>query len=182
MNTAPTWPATRPPAGRAQALAAIATLTASVPALRRVDQARLYEILRPYWAAGWCVRDVLAALDAPPAGEPYTGHGVAWTSTDEPDRMLRRVQDRLRAWWLGDGANDRASIMVGAYTATARAMADRAADQLARATARQLEYDRRHHAARPDAPDRQNARRIAAAAASRTAAAARARAAAERST
>ena len=140
MSAASQFPANQAPDGRSEALAALDTLCRTVPALARCNRAKLYEVCRPFFAAGWCVRDIQGAMDASPDGTAYFGGEVFWTSTDEPDRMLHRMASRLRAWRLTDAEQE---IMVGPYTAQARAMMARAEDQRFRASIRQIEYDER---------------------------------------
>src|SRR5215212_8427275 len=51
------------PDGKEQIYLAIETLAVYVPILQAVDRDLIYRVVRPYFAAGWCVRDVIYALN-----------------------------------------------------------------------------------------------------------------------
>jgi hypothetical protein len=121
------WPATAPADGREQAHLALETLAIFVPAFAGVPRNRLYEITRLHFAAGWCVRDLLHAMDRQPDGSNWTGPGSAWVRGEGPDITLARLRRRLRQWrW--DDEDDRDSddyhgpdVMAGPWRAEADA-------------------------------------------------------------
>ena len=135
------------PDGRAEIQAAIDLIGVRVPVLARCDPAVVYEILRPYFKAGWCVRDVLRALDYQPDGQTQPGQGVAWSMRESEDRTLWRVRQRLRAWRWRDRP-DEENIMGGWWTEMSKAMRVSAEEQRHRAAIRDDQWQLQHAAAR----------------------------------
>ncbi|WP_157241088.1 hypothetical protein [Catenuloplanes japonicus] len=146
------------PDGREQAWAAIDTLAVYVPIIAPIDHELIYEILRPYFLAGWCVRDVIYALNYLPDGVTHPGQGTAWVRGEDPDRTLWRIRQRLRRWRFSE-REEGEDVMRGPYSATARAMADLGAGQRERAAARDLEWRERNAVAR--SADHSGAREVA---------------------
>lgn len=110
-----------PPEGRDECYAAIETLTVFVPIMATIDRELIYKIVRPYFNAGWSVRDIVYAMDYTPDGQTYVGQGAAWVRGEGRDRTLYRLQRRLWAWRWADRA-DGDDIMDGAYTSMTTAM------------------------------------------------------------
>ncbi|MDP9797482.1 hypothetical protein J2S43_005994 [Catenuloplanes nepalensis] len=135
------------PDGRETAWAAIDTLKIFVPIIAPIENDLIYEIVRPYFVAGWCVRDLLHAVNYLPDGTTHPGQGVAWVRGEDRDRTLWRLRQRLRRWRFSD-REEGEDVMNGPYSTTARAMADLGAGQRARAVARDLEWQQRAAAAR----------------------------------
>ncbi|GAB7043607.1 MULTISPECIES: hypothetical protein [Catenuloplanes] len=135
------------PDGRETAWAAIDTLKIFVPIIAPIENELIYEIVRPYFMAGWCVRDLLHAVNYLPDGTTHPGQGVAWVRGEDRDRTLWRLRQRLRRWRFSD-REEGEDVMNGPYSTTARAMAELGAGQRARAVARNLEWQERAAAAR----------------------------------
>lgn len=155
------------PEGKDQMLSAIETLAVYVPILGPIDKELVYETVRPYFKAGWCVRDILHAINYLPTGETHMGQGAAWVRGEDQDRTLRRLQRRLRMWRFSDRF-DGEDIMRGPYSATQSAMRQAAEAQHAQAAARAAEWHERAEAAEQarESGAREVARRQAAIAAS----------------
>ncbi|GAA1646425.1 hypothetical protein [Actinoplanes couchii] len=113
-----------PPAGRDQGLAAIRVLQRIILGLRHsqegpVDPEDLYELCRPYFHSGWCVRDVIHALNQTPEGTPHPDTG--WADRLPRKQLLYRVLRRLREWRWADRDQDD-DIMPGGWAEMRRAM------------------------------------------------------------
>lgn len=90
-----------PPCGRwtgRQRLRAAEALREASPLLRRISPRALRSLLTPYWAAGWCGRDVLYAIDHQPDGTPWSAYDIA-----ELRNPASFVAWRLRSWLTTDG-------------------------------------------------------------------------------
>ncbi|MEV4346311.1 hypothetical protein AB0J83_17730 [Actinoplanes sp. NPDC049596] len=114
----------RAPQGSEETEAAVECLLQHVPVLRPLDRGVLGAIVDDHFRAGWCVRDVVHALDQRPDNE---GHEI-WSAKEPPERLLWHVHERLRTWRWTDGGE----IMAGPWTARRAAMA----------TAHRLQADR----------------------------------------
>lgn len=137
------------PEGRSEGYLALKTLAIFAPIFTPVDMEALYRIVRPYFAAGWCVRDVLHAMDYSPDGTTHWGRGPAWISGEPPDTTLARLLTRLRTWrWREADHVDGVDIMPGPYTAMVKAMAANAEVQRHRRAMNEIEYHRRDDRAR----------------------------------
>ncbi len=112
------------PSGLEQGMAAIAVLQQLVVGLRHsqegpLDPADLYEICRPYFNGGWCVRDVIHALNQMPDTTPHPDTG--WNDRLPRKQLLYRVQRRLRQWrWVDRDELD--DIMPGGWSEMRHAM------------------------------------------------------------
>ncbi|KXK59799.1 hypothetical protein AWW66_22245 [Micromonospora rosaria] len=135
------------PDGRAQIEAAVRLIGVRVPALARCNLGNVYEALRPYFLAGWCVRDVLRALDYLPDGRPHPGQGVSWSVRDSPDKTLWALRQRLRMWRWRDRP-DQENIMSGWWTEMSKAMAVAKEEQDHRAAIRDEDWARQRADAR----------------------------------
>ncbi|GIJ13137.1 hypothetical protein [Micromonospora andamanensis] len=135
------------PSGKTEILLAIETLSVYVPILQKIDPDLIYRIVRPYFDAGWCVRDVLYAINYLPNGDTHPGQGAAWVRGEHRDRTLWRMQQRLRTWRFSD-KEDGQDIMYGPYTATSSAMEQVAESQKRRATMRTVEWHEQAEAAK----------------------------------
>lgn len=156
---------TQVPDGRTEIEAAVRLIGVRVPALARCNPDTVYEILRPYFNAGWCVRDVLRALDYLPDNQPHPGQGVAWSVRDSPDKILWTLRQRLRAWRWRDRP-DEENIMRGWWTEMSTAMQVAQEEQEHRAAIREHEWAHQRAIARAsDGTARELARRQAAIAA-----------------
>ena len=152
---------TQVPDGREQIEAAVRLIGVRVPALTRCDQGSVYEILRPYFVAGWCVRDVIRALDYLPDGQPHPGQGVAWSIRESPDKTMWAMLQRLRAWRWRDRP-DRENIMRGWWTEMSNAMTVAKEEQDHRAAVREEDWAQQRASARAsDGTGRALARRQA---------------------
>ncbi|MFG3710865.1 hypothetical protein [Micromonospora sp. NPDC047730] len=123
------------PDGRAESMLAIKTLQQLVIGLRQgqegpIDPEDLYEVVRPYFAAGWCVRDVHYALSHLPDGEEHEDSG--WNSRLPRKYALYRVRRRLRAWrWSDREDSDEDHVLEGGWTSMRKAMERAAREQAA---------------------------------------------------
>lgn len=160
-----------PPSGREQGTAAVRVLQLLVIGLRNsqdgpVDPNDLYEVIRPYFDAGWCVRDVIHALNQQPSGEAHPDTG--WTDRLPRKQLLYRVRRRLREWrWADrDEADD---IMPGGWSDMRRAMHAAARRQQEHAQARDAMWHEHQASARQawSSSARIQARQIALGAAAR---------------
>jgi hypothetical protein len=136
-----------PPSGKPEIDQAVAALAMLVPVLRPIDDDLVYRVVRPYFDAGWCVRDVVYAINYLPDGQTHPGQGAAWVRSEHPERTLWRMQQRLRKWRFAD-REDGTDIMRGPYTATSLGMRRAADAQQEKAAARHVEWHRRVEAAR----------------------------------
>lgn len=117
-----------PPSNREEMELACRVLVQHVMALRPVPLDSLYEVCRPYFLEGWCVRDVLFAMNQDPDGEQYPTGENTWTLEVLPDRTLWRLLTRLRTWrWKDKPEGD--DIMAGGWTSMKYAMLESAARQ-----------------------------------------------------
>jgi hypothetical protein len=128
------------PEGKAQIEAALKTLAIYAPILLKVDQERLYSVTGRYFAAGWCVKDLLYAIDHRPDGSPHETAGLNFR--DPGDITLPRVATRLRDWMWRDRFEEEegGDIMPGAYAAMRNAMRARHEEQQVRALSRAIEW------------------------------------------
>lgn len=132
-----------PPEGRNDGHLAVETLALLAPTVfDRIDREACYLILRAYFTAGWCIRDVLHAIDYLPDGSPHRGGGNAWERGEPADRTLFRLRKRLMEWRWSEGDLTDGDIMTGPYTATRQAMEARAVEQRERDAVRRAEWDR----------------------------------------
>ncbi|MEU4778296.1 hypothetical protein ABZ793_28870 [Micromonospora sp. NPDC047465] len=161
----------RVPSGREQGTAAARVLQLLVIGLRNaqegpLDPNDLYEVLRPYFDAGWCVRDVRHALNQLPNGAPHPDTG--WNDRLPRKQLLYRVRRRLREWRWAE-REDGDDIMPGGWTEMRKAMGAVARRQEEHAQARDAIWHEQEAAARQaaSASARQAARRIAVGAAAR---------------
>lgn len=156
------------PEGKAEGYLAIATIAIYVPVFAKLDQDAVWRILRGYFTHGWCVRDVLHAMNYLPDGRTHSAPGVAWQPDELADKTLTRLMFRLRTWRWGDVDHaDGQDIMAGPYTAMTQAMRARADQQVLHAAHRAAAWRREAEAAQT-ARDRgapAQARRVAALAA-----------------
>jgi hypothetical protein len=135
----------RAPQGREEGTAAIRVLQQMVVGLRHsqdgpVDPDDLYELCRPYFSAGWCVRDILYALNQQPNGTTHPDNG--WSDRLPRKQLLYRVQRRLREWrWVDRDQDD--DIMAGGWSEMRRTMTVVAQRQAAHAQARAEEWNNR---------------------------------------
>lgn len=134
------------PEGREEAYLAIQTLCVFAPIFSSVDTDLIYEIVRPYFVSGWCVRDVIHAINYLPDGETHPGQGAAWVRGEDRDRTLSRLRTRLRKWRWTD-RDEGSDVMHGPYTAMVSAMQRNADMQVSRAGAREAEWHLRATAA-----------------------------------
>jgi hypothetical protein len=128
------------PDGRAQIEAALVTFAIFAPCLLRVDQKRLYSLTGRHFAAKWCVKDLLYAVDHRPDGSPH--ETAAINLRDPGDVTLPRIATRLRMWVYRDRFEDEegGDIMPGPYTAMRTAMRVRHEEQQVRALFRGIEW------------------------------------------
>jgi hypothetical protein len=128
------------PDGREQTEAALKTLLIYAPILLRVDQARLYLIADRFFRAGWCVKDLLYAIDYQPTGDLH--EGAELLLRDPGDITLPRIAARLRRWaWRDKYEDDKGGdVMPGPYTAMRNAMRVRHEEQQVRALSREIEW------------------------------------------
>lgn len=85
-------------AQRALELRAAATLRERVIALRGVSLPRVAFICRRYFVAGWCVKDILNALETAPDGQQYTTNGA-----DGMRSKIAWLVIRLKNWLSNEG-------------------------------------------------------------------------------
>lgn len=161
----------RVPSGREQGTAAARVLQLLVIGLRNaqegpLDPEDLYEVIRPYFDAGWCIRDVMYALNQLPHGAPHPDAG--WNDRLPRKQLLYRVRRRLREWRWAE-REDGDDIMPGGWSEMRRAMGVAARRQEKHAQARDTIWHEQQTAARQaaSADARQAARRIAVGAAAR---------------
>ncbi|MGC4808939.1 hypothetical protein ACLQ29_00205 [Micromonospora sp. DT228] len=161
----------RVPSGREQGNAAVRVLQLLVIGLRNgqdgpLDADDLYEVLRPYFDAGWCVRDVRHALNQLPNGAPHPDTG--WNDRLPRKQLLYRVRRRLREWRWAEG-EDADAIMPGGWSEMRKAMGVAARRQEEHSRARDAIWHEQEAIARQaaSASARQAARRIAVGAAAR---------------
>jgi hypothetical protein len=137
------------PEGREEGNLAIDTLAIYAPIFAPLDRGILYSILRAYFTSGWCVRDVLYAMDHRPSGDSHYESGIAWSRGEPGDKTLARLRDRLWTWrWRDEGSPDRDDIMQGHYTAMRTAMETRRAELLTRQRDRIAEWQQQDQDAR----------------------------------
>jgi len=137
----------RPPRGAEETGAAVRCLVQHVPALRPIDPDVLGPVVEPYFLAGWCVRDVVLALDRRPDEEPHETGSSTWTTGQPPDRTLWRVRERLKVWRWAEG--DRSgTIMPGDWTTMKYAVAVTNQAQRDQQRARDDDWHQRQVAAR----------------------------------
>lgn len=137
----------RPPAGPAEVGAAVDCLVQHVMAMRSVGRGLLVPIVAEFFQAGWCVRDVVHALNCRPDGELHETGSATWSLTELPDRTAWRIRERLNVWRLSavDGPGE---IMRGEWTATKLAMAGTYRAQADRQRERDDDWHQRQAAAR----------------------------------
>lgn len=139
---------TAAPEGRQEGHLAADTLAIYVPIFAPINRESIYLILRAYFTADWCVRDVLHAMDYLPSGGNHFDRGKAWVRGEPVDTTLARLRDRLHQWrWGAEGNPDRDEIMAGPYTAMVAAMQTRADGLKQRQAARETEWHQQEHAA-----------------------------------
>jgi hypothetical protein len=127
-----------PPYGGAQILAALKTLAIYAPVLLKVDEDLLYRVTWKFFNAGWCVRDILRAIDYRPDDSP---HETAAINMRDPGELIAgRIQTRLREWTWRHRFDDEGGVMPGPYTAMRKAMRVRADEQKVRAFLRGVEW------------------------------------------
>ncbi|MEV4773057.1 MULTISPECIES: hypothetical protein [Micromonospora] len=131
-----------------------------------LDPNDLYEVIRPYFDAGWCIRDVRYALNQLPNGAPHPDAG--WNDRLPCKQLLYRVRRRLREWRWSE-REDGDDIMPGGWTEMRRAMGAAARRQKEHAQAREAIWHEQEASARQaaSASARQAARKIAVGAAAR---------------
>ncbi|MFD6564592.1 hypothetical protein [Micromonospora profundi] len=161
----------RVPSGRQQGTAAVRVLQVLVIGLRHsqdgpLDPDDLYEVVRPYFDAGWCVRDLMHALNQLPNGTPHPDAG--WNDRLPRKQLLYRVRRRLREWRWAE-RNDHDAIMPGGWSEMRKAMDVAYRRQEEHAQARDVLWHEQLMAARQAAAadGREAARRIAIGAAAR---------------
>ncbi|MFG3558657.1 hypothetical protein ACGGAQ_30220 [Micromonospora sp. NPDC047557] len=115
---------TASPDGRTQGLKAVRTLQQLIIGLRNsqegpLDPDDLYEVIGPYFRAGWCIRDVHHGLNYLPNGALHPDSG--WNDKLPRKQLLYRVKRRLQQWrWAERNEDD--DIMDGGWTAMRNAM------------------------------------------------------------
>lgn len=131
------------PEGHREGLLAIQTLSIYVPVFAKVDHEAVWRILRAYFDRGWCVRDVLHAMNYLPDGRTHSAPGVAWDLHEPTDKTLTRLMFRLRTWRWGDVDHAYGQdIMTGPYTAMKSAMLARGLQQQVHAAERAEQWQR----------------------------------------
>lgn len=85
-------------AQRALELQAAAALRERVLALRKFSLLKIAYLCRSYFKAGWCVKDILVALESSPDGKLYTTNGADGMRSKAAWLIIR-----LRAWSDTDG-------------------------------------------------------------------------------
>ena len=128
------WPSTSVPRTRRDRLTAAASLSRQLRVVSpsgRISTPAVAAVLRPFFAAGWHLADVLHALDH----RPTDG---AWTFETSVRDVAGWVRHRL-SWWMGATGSPRLSRSQrerdAAAQARARAQARAAAEQADRAAA-----------------------------------------------
>lgn len=132
----PFWGMDDSPRTAAERLAAAAELRRRAPVLRRISARAVRSVARPFFDAGWTVRDLLEAVDRRPGGTPapHSGaHGVrcprrwfaarlrAWTTIDRTPMTAPSERRRLRrAALLASTARDRHERQAARERAAAR--------------------------------------------------------------
>jgi hypothetical protein len=159
----------RPPAGDEEFTAAADCLVQHVMALRTVGPVRVLPAVRDHFAAGWCVRDVVHALNYRPDGEHFGHDTGVWSVQEAPAKTLARLTSRLAVWrWSEGGEGTAGAVMPGEWTATRQAMSAAARAQAEARAGHDAEWhERAAAAAESDGRGAAAARMIAAAAASR---------------
>lgn len=122
------FPLTQVPVERSECLAAAERLKDEVIDVRRVPTRLLAGHLRKVFASGWCVRDIVGALEKTPAGEAYQTRGAGGMRS-----VLAWLHIRLKAWRREDSsllpspaASERAEAQRVREAAIAREQATRA--------------------------------------------------------
>ncbi len=159
------------PSGREQGTAAVRVLQLLVIGLRStqdgpLDPDDLYEVVRPYFEAGWAVRDVIHGLNQMPNGGTHPDTG--WNDRLPRKQLLYRVRRRLREWrWTEREDGD--DIMPGGWSEMRNAMNAVARRQREHAQARDSIWHEQQATARraAAAQARQYARQVAMGAAAR---------------
>lgn len=100
LDSETSWPATAVTRGKRDRWAAATTLRNTNPVLGRISMKHLASIARPWLQAGWCIRDLLHALDHRPDGTP---HPYAF-AIDDIEYPPGWVAARWRAWTDAEGA------------------------------------------------------------------------------
>ena len=93
------FPLTQVPVSRSERLAAAERLKDEVIDFRQVPTRLLAGHVRKVFAAGWCIRDIVRALEKTPAGEVYQTRGAGGMRS-----VLAWLHIRLKAWRYGDGS------------------------------------------------------------------------------
>ncbi len=162
----------RVPSGREEGVAAARVLQLLVVGLRHsqdgpLDPADLYEVLRPYFNAGWCVRDVIHGLNQTPAGTVHPDSG--WRDRLPRKQLLYRVRRRLWEWRWADRDEDD-DVMAGGWSEMRHAMRYAAQRQEEHGQARDAIWHEQVAAARQasNSPARRAARAVALGAAARS--------------
>jgi hypothetical protein len=96
----PVFPADMVPVGWTEELLACDWLCHKSTMLNKIGSQKLYEIVGPYFRAGWNLRDLQHALVNRPTGGPF--FDAAPTGADK-SRIARWLQTRLRAWRDNNG-------------------------------------------------------------------------------
>ncbi|GAA1754433.1 hypothetical protein HF984_11150 [Rothia terrae] len=123
-------------AQKALELRAAATLRERVIALRGVSLPRIAFICRRYFVAGWCVKDILNALEVSADGQQYTTNGA-----DGMRSKIAWLVIRLRNWLSIEGAPVESLTQhreVARRVELERRAAERAAEVAARKKARPM--------------------------------------------
>lgn len=94
------WPATAVTCGKRDRWAAATALRNTNPVLARISMKHLASMARPWLQAGWCIRDLLHALDHRPDGTPHP-YAFAINDIEYPPGW---VAARWRAWTDAAGA------------------------------------------------------------------------------
>ncbi len=137
------------PDGKEESMLAVQVLQQHVIALRRVNQTEIYEAVRPYFNSGWCVRDILWAMERQADGEDYN-EMEAWHPREPPQKLIWRLRKRLLAWRYADHED---GILAGGWAEMRQAMAAAATEQKLRQLDRDDEFAlRRRNAANHGEP------------------------------
>ncbi len=137
------WEPNVAPEGRREGHLAIDTMAIYAPIFAPIDREAIYLVVRPYFAAGWCVRDILHAIDYRPDGTGHRDTGIAWVRGEPHDQTRARLMFRLRMWRWGEAdTSDGKDIMTGPYTAMTAAMKARGEALKAEQAARRAVWDR----------------------------------------
>uniref|UniRef100_UPI003F497590 hypothetical protein n=1 Tax=Actinokineospora sp. CA-119265 TaxID=3239890 RepID=UPI003F497590 len=131
--------AVRVPVGRFQMLCAADWLRREARVFARLTRKAVRAVCRSYWAAGWCNREILHAMDhRPSVFEQAAGVPIRRAFGDHVDRhsALAFIGTRLRAWQDNRGrvlpGNRRSQVVRAAATAAATARHGRAGAALLR--------------------------------------------------